>query len=306
MLDLQHLVSSSRADVQVFIGTRGSTVSPWQKPRGVSMIYMLVLGSGGNGGNGAVGAASTAAGGGGGGSGAQATLLVPAIFLPDVLQVWTGFPGFSSTVSLRDPLINGGIGAGEYILLAAAGGAGGNASGATGGTSGTAGGVPAIGNNPLAGLGRYTFLAGQAGVGGGTTSFASDLIRPTTGLVVTGGTGGGGLGAAGTGTNGGGNILAAGVFPSIRGGGSGLLANTNSRGENGSSGHQSLPGLLHFSGGAGGASQATNITPAAAGGGFGGNGAPGCGGGGGGGGFTGSTQALGGSGGPGLVIIIAW
>ena len=44
MLDLQHLVSSSRADVQVFVGSAVNIDAGhfvWNKPRGVSMAYMI-------------------------------------------------------------------------------------------------------------------------------------------------------------------------------------------------------------------------------------------------------------------------
>lgn len=300
MLDLQHLASSTKADVQVFTGDGSGATRSWLKPRGVSMVYMLALGPGGNGGSGAVGAASTAAGGGGGSSGAQVTLLIPAIFIPDALNVIVPAVGAATDTRIAVPAVT--LTDNNVFLRAGVGNAGGNASGATPGTAGSATGTAAIATFPLAGMGRYSSLAGQAGLVGGTISNGNGITLPTTGLVVTGGASGAGLGG-GAGGNGG-SINGAGVFPTIPGG---IGAEFSvSPGGNGSSGIQPVTGLSYFYGGSGGGSGAGTATGAGLVGGSGGNGSYGCGGGGGGGALTGSTQGLGGRGGPGLVIIIAW
>ena len=304
MLDLQHLVSSSRADVQVFVGSAVNIDVghfTWNKPRGVSMAYMIAVGAGGPGGNGAVGAASTAAGGGGGGGGGQTTLLIPTIFLPDVLYVQTGYSGGTAhtkvSVSPRFTVVN------EIILYAQfANGAGGNASGATAGTGGVGGNIVTIATSCLSGLGRYQFFAGQAGTNGGTTGAGNDLALPTTGLIVTGGAGGAGLASGNGGA--GGRITGAGPLQTLAGGIGAINATTPPT--YGSSGISPITGLLYNYGGTGGGATSGIATGAGLVGAYGGNGAPGCGGGGGGGALTGSTQGLGGRGGPGFVIIIAW
>lgn len=298
MLDLQHLASRTKADVQVFGGSL--SIATWQKPRGASMIYMFAAGPGGPGGNGAVGAASTAAGGGGGSSGSQSTLLIPAIFLPDLLYLTVPMAGATLTVAT----VHGAPAANNVVLRAEFGNTGGAASGATAGTAGTASGAASISNCPLAGMGRFNALGGQAGIAGGAGG-AANLSLPTTGLVVTGGTGGAGVGASGGG-NVGGNITGAGIFPTLLGGTGPAVGATTTPPDSGNSGIQPIPGLNYFYGGTGAGSTHNAATGAGLVGAHGGNGAPGCGGGGGGGALTGSTQGLGGVGGPGLVIIIAW
>ena len=152
MLDFSHIPTSTKADVQVFAGSTGFTSNGWRvwtRPRGASMLHILCIGSGGDGGNGAVGAASTAAGGGGGGSGGQASLVVPAILLPDTLYVTVmATPTLTSYVSLHPSVV-----ANNPVIGAAGGGTGGNASGATAGTAGAAAGALPMSVHPLAGLG---------------------------------------------------------------------------------------------------------------------------------------------------------
>lgn len=305
MLDFSHLPTSTKADVQVFnCGASGSGVGwqTWFKPRGVSMLHILCIGAGGNGGAGAVGAASTAAGGGGGASGAQASLVVPAIFLPDALYLSVSpGAGFSTNISIYPSAVD----LSALVLGCASGGNANAASAGTGGGGGGAAAVPAIGSMRLAGLGFYTLLAGQAGITGGAAIAGAALTIPTTGLLVTGGTGGGGVGN-GTSTGfAGGAFTVVGTFPPQRGGippGS----QTVPAGD-GSNGYDwVIPGLGYSYGGTGGASTGGAATGAGLKAGMGGAGGVGCGGGGGGGGFTGSTQGLGGRGGPGQIIITAW
>lgn len=304
MLDFSHLPSSTKADVQVF--NVGSAVSAgswqiWNRPRGVSMLHILCIGPGGNGGNGAVGAASTAAGGGGGGSGGQSVLVIPATLLPETLFCSVAFTG-SVNVGI-DPVSTTSVN--TIICRATAGGAGGNAAGATAGAAGAAGTVNAIGSSCLAGLGFYTLLAGQAGIIGGAAIAGAALTLPTTGLLITGGTGGAGVGNAASTGAAGGAFTVAGAFPPQPGGiapGSQTVPAGN-----GSNGFDRVTNGLSYSyGGTGGASTGGAATGAGLKAGNGGAGGIGCGGGGGGGGFTGSTQGLGGRGGPGQVIITAW
>ena len=315
MLDLFNFPTAPQnADIQVFCETQIPEVSihpwkTWNKPRGVSMCYMLAIGCGGNGGSGAVGAASTAAGGGGGGSGGQSSLLIPAMFLPDVLYVHTPMSGsvFSSVVAVDATLV--GVSNQTHVLLRARGGGnGGNASGATAGIAGTAGAASVTSINPLAGLGKYNFIAGQAGTAGGTTGTGGQITAlPLTGLCVTGGTGGGGLPALGSACSLPGSIVGSGKFPSSWiNGNEPSSGGIDAPGVPGGRGMKPLPDVLFFYGGCGGSSQSLSATGAPAGGGNGADGAIGCGGGGGGGGFTGSTPSVGGLGGPGLVVIISW
>lgn len=302
MLDLQHLASSTKADVQVFTGEGTGVAKAWQKPRGVSMLYILALGRGGAGGNGAVGAASAAAGGGGGASGSQTTLLIPAIFLPDTLYIHASTSLSNTSVAIYPS--TGSPTSRDVVVMAYAGNNGGNASGATAGAAGTLPVAVTAADMPLYGMGRTNILGGQAGVIGSVSATGTSVTLPTTGLIVTGGASGGGLANTGGGiSRAGGNITGAGVFPTLEGG---VLGGTGFPPGNGSAGIRPIPNLNYFYGGSGGASSHPDATGAGLVGGYGGDGAPGCGGGGGGGALTGSTQGLGGKGGPGLVVIISW
>lgn len=309
MLDFFNIPTSFRGDVQTFTGWAQPAVFTdwrvWTKPRGVSMVAILAVGAGGNGGNGAVGANSTAAGGGGGGSGGQSYVCLPAIFVPDILYVIAHAPGNASSLSTvainPDTTVTGA----NTICRAVAGTNGGNASGATAGVAGTAGGVNAISASVLAGMGVYNFLAGQAGIAGGAAAGGSALTLPTTGLCITGGTGGGGVPGAGSQGTPGGNITGAGVLPTLNGGAA--QATATSPGNAGSNGLLCGFRNLEFSmGGTGGGSSHGSATGAGLFGGNGGNGGIGCGGGGGGGCLTGGTAGIGGLGGAGQVVILAW
>lgn len=306
--DFGHLPSNTKADIQVFAANSkvaNEGWSTWSKPRGVSMVQIFALAGGGGGGNAVAGAASTAAGGGGGATGGQTTVVIPAIHLPDLLYLSIGvggaatLSGVSTRVSISpDNTTN------NSICLVNNGNAGGNAVGATAGAAGSAGGASALSTGPLSGLGFLTSLAGQNGIIGGTTVPGAALSLPTTGLVITGGAGGGGLPAANTAGSAGGGITGAGVFPTAAGGAGGTTAPT--AGSDGSAGMRPLGKLLYFYGGTGGGSSGLTVTPTGSNGGNGGNGAIGCGGGGGGGAFTASTAGVGGRGGDGIVVIVAW
>ena len=160
MLDLYHLPSSTgAADVQILVGaaaTAGQDWITWRKPRGKTMIDILLIGRAGNGGNGAVGANSTAAGGGGGGSGSQTRVTMPLALLPDILYISLAGQSTSSTaqasfVSIQ-PKMTAGAGAcaaNDAISTVNGGSVGGNAAGATAGSAGTAGGAVSASSMPL-------------------------------------------------------------------------------------------------------------------------------------------------------------
>lgn len=318
VLDLSHL--PTRAQTFTYFSTAtpaasgsNGTVSTqvWQKPRGISWVFILLVGAGGNGGSGAIGANSTAAGGGGGGSGAQGTVLIPAIHIPDTLIInLRSANGSTSAPTNASAGNNVATPEGNFILYAVGGAAGGNAAGATAGAAGAAGIIGTGLNLPNIGMGfPITQLVGQVGIIGGVAVAGGALTTPNTGLRVTGGTGGGGLpAAAAVGTNGG--AITNSEFPAMQNpaGGVGASVATNPAGF-GTSGimFPFAQGLTWFSfGGTGGGSTHGTAT----GGGLvqsnGGDGAPGCGGGGTGGALTGSTAGVVGKGGPAFCIITCW
>lgn len=313
MLDLQHLPGNlNNQRQQVFIGENatggGAQWRTWIKPKGINWVHIFLVGKGGNGGAGAVGANSTAAGGGGGGSGGQTSILAPAWCLPDTLYLSIAGVAASAYASY---VTNYPATANNYVVaLAQAGVAGGNAAGATAGTAGAAGAASSPGACPIASyIGASFFLAGQAGIIGGTTVSGGAQAIPSTGLRVMGGTGGGGLPAAATAGTTGGGIGSAGLFP-ILSAPIGQVTATSPPGTPDSgyifqAQNPGVIGLLNYGGIGSGSTHGT-----ATGGGLvqvkGGNGAPGCGGGGSGGALTGSTAAAGGDGGPGFCIISCW
>ena len=310
MLDLFHLpTSTGDAEVFEFRGTAATTGTgwiTWCKPRGKTMANILLLGPGGNGGTGVVGANSTAAGGGGGASGNQVSITIPITFLPDLLflsipQAGVGGGAISYVSVMPNTTTN------HLLAMSTGGGNGGNASGATAGAAGAAASVNTISQCPLAALGQSYFLAGQAGIIGGTTVAGAALTLPLTGLIVTGGTGGAGLPAsAAAGLADGAFTVPAqpSVFPAHQGGlGTSTATVPPGAGERG---FTYFNGLRYFYGGTGGGSTHGSAT----GGGLvqasGGDGAPGCGGGGMGGALTASTAGVVGKGGEGYCLITCW
>jgi len=309
MLDLSHIPKSTGAsDVQVFYGdalAAGGSWKTWIKPRGKTMLSILLVGAGGNGGTGVVGANSTAAGGAGGQSGAITTLEMPLAVLPDRLYLSlagrkpTATANFASYICIAPSTT-----ANDVIAFANGGLHGGNASGATGGTVGTAAAIAASTNMPLGWMYAIQVLASQLGTAGGATVAAAALTLPTTGAFVTGGTGGGGLPAAAAAGTSGGNITGAGSFPTLLGGQGSATA--TSPAAFGNAGFRPIFGLGYWYGGTGGASTHGTAT----GGGLvqsrGGDGMPGCGGGGMGGALTGSTAGTVGFGGEAFAILTCW
>lgn len=305
MLDVFGLPTDTVADVQIF--NVPSTVTntqwhTWLKPRGKSMVHIVCIGGGGGGGGGFTGAAASARGGGGGGGSSGVTrVTLPAFLCPDRLYVQVGAGG--------QGVGSGGGTAGSGVLsyvavapnttasnvLAISGAAaavgGGTGTGAAVGGSGTAGTIAVIGSMPLAGMGMFNVIAGQAGAAGGAVAGA---VGPATTIAVTSTLTQGGSGGAGTTSAdfAGGSVTA--IADSLL---SEMRPTTAAAGtNNGSGGFVSWKPFFSFAGMGGAASNA-------AAGGAGGNGGYGSGGGGGGGGTTGGR---GGDGGSGLVMIFAW
>lgn len=307
MLDLSHLVpNTGNAIVQTFIGTSlasGNDWQVWNKPRGKTMIDILLVGKGGNGGAGVIGGVSTAAGGGGGGSGTQTRVTMPLALLPD--QLILSLAGITNTNNVQSYIwFTGASGVANHVVAhAAAGGNGGNASGATAGAAGVAGVTTNAAAMPIGWM-FATVIAGQSGIIGGTTGASTGLTIPQTGLLVTGGTGGAGLGASGSTGSTAGGITGIGALPTIAGSVGGSSATTPP--QVGSSGFQPLAKTLLLYGGTGGGSTHGSATTTGLVQASGGNGAPGCGGGGSGGALTGSTAGTVGLGGPAFCIITCW
>ena len=320
MLDFNHVLSTPGYDFQQFVGTSSATIGTgaggqqlqtWRKPRGVNWVYIIGVGGGGSGSVGGRSAA-TGGGGGGGGSGGQTNLLIPASMIPDVLYILAGQGGISgTTVALA-----GTAGTPTYVLiepdttltvnmtlLLANGGAAGGAE-ATGGSPGGAGGTLAtIAGMPLAGRGTFNFFVGQTGGTGGTRAGVAPIAiaLPTTGILVSGGQGGGAAPAtAGAGFAAVTGALGQDFFIPIPAGVAAVGVNPATAG---SPGFISKNFLMNYGGSGGGGSSATTGGNAGAG----GDAAPGCGGGGAGASnTTNATVAPAGAGGPGFVYIISW
>ena len=167
MLDVFGFPTPQGANYQAFYG--GGTVRDWVKPRGASMVRMLLIGAGGSG---------AENGGAGGGSGAVTQWIGPAIFIPDVLRVSIGAGGnyANGTNGGATSIIYQAKNGTGYTLLSANGG--GSAIGVTG-----AGGTAAT-NNYFGAAGVFNSIAGQAG----TAANASRSASTTTFL--SGGAGG--------------------------------------------------------------------------------------------------------------------
>ena len=245
MLDVFNFASPQTANYQEFYG--GGTTRDWIKPRGASMIRMLLIGAGGGG--------QTSGGLIGGGSGAVTTWIGPAIFIPDELQIVIGAGGLPSAgtggatsvvwqrskasagytllVANGAAVLGGGVAStmtafassGIFSSIAGAAPNGSNApqpastttflsAGATGGNTSSTN-----GQNVLANYG-YPSVIGGAGTVGGTGGNGYFITQPL--FLGTGGAGGGGNGGAG----GKGGI-------GCGGGGGGFASGTGGRGGDG-------------------------------------------------------------------------
>lgn len=179
MLDTFNTPTPQGANYQEFYG--GGTTCDWVKPRGASMVRMMLIGGGGGGGIG-----STSVGGGGGGSGAVTSWIGPAIFIPDILRITVGVGGTSGVNATASSVIYQAKDGTGYTLLTANGGA----SGTTVVTAG-AGGTAMVGSS-FSASGIFTSIAGQAGANGGSTAGGLNITEsPTTFL--SGGSGGAGI-----------------------------------------------------------------------------------------------------------------
>jgi hypothetical protein len=225
MLDIFNTPTPQGANYQEFYG--GGTARDWVKPRGASMVRMLLIG-GGAGGRGG----TTAAGGAGGGSGAVTQWIGSAIFIPDILRISIGAGGGSGNAGGNTTIVYQAKNTTGYTLLTANGAA-----------SSTAGTVSS--NNPFGAAGIYTAVAGQDGANQGAAITASITT------FLSGGSGG----ASSTG-GAGGNVAAKYGYPTNTGGATGAV------GEDGKNGYfltQPILIGLGGSGGGGGSSTAGGI-----------------------------------------------
>lgn len=308
-MDLFGFPDGTRSNIQKFYAGQvtGATTSwqTWYKPRGISMVGMVCVGSGAGGGGGRGAAAGGAAGGGGSGGGSGVSrYLFPAFVLPDNLYVLVGSggPGGAGGSSA-----NGGTGtAGQlsYVgvypnitaqnLLAISGAAAATAGGGgTNAAAGTAGAASTIATSTGAVLSQWAvsqiFVAGVIGlIGGSQAGAAGSDVTIGTGCLISGAASGAGKTSADF-AGGGTLALASTPFIAIPGGPAG--------GNNGGDGFWFKPHPFVYGPGGGGASNSTT-------GGAGGNGIFGSGGAGGGGGVT--VGGAGGAGGDGTVIFYSW
>ena len=174
---------------------------PFVIPPNTNMVYMLCVGGGSGGGGGGVSAASTAGGGGqGGGSGGIARLIIPRIFLPDIIYLFPGeggvggignnSPGTAGTLSNIQTFSQTGDTQGQILQSGAAASSGGAAGNGT--APGTGAGLGetiatvalCLASNP----GITQFVAGQTG-GASTASGGNSGSTQTSPYLVTGGGG---------------------------------------------------------------------------------------------------------------------
>lgn len=148
MLDVFNTFTQTKADIQFFYqdGT-------WEKPRGASFVYMMLIGGGGN-----------ATAGVGGGSGVVTRWIGSAAIVPDILVV-------SPSTGDSDNTTVSYAGTTTTILLTA------NAA------IGTAGGV-ANTATPFANTGFFASVAGQAGASGAVTTSTTTFLSAGSGTSV--------------------------------------------------------------------------------------------------------------------------
>ena len=300
-----HLPRETNGRVQIFTQVSTLTNLQWltyQRPLGISMLSIMCIGGGGGGGGGFSGIAASARGGGGsGGSSGVMRVTVPAILLPRTLYVQVGAGGLGvgsgggtaasgvfSYVAIAPDTTASNVLAISNNSVPTGGGTG---TAAAVGAAGTGGTLATIANFPLAGLGVFETIAGQSGVSGGAVAGGNGTAQsiPTSSVMTSGGTGGGGTTSA---------DFSGGLWTAIAGSylSEQRPATPAAGSVNGSGGFTLWEPFFSF-GGTGGSS--SNTGP----GGAGGSSGFGSGGGGGGGGTTGGR---GGDGGPGIVIIVAW
>jgi len=169
MLDVFNTPSPQSANYQEFFG--GNTATSvyekftWVKPRGASMVRMLLIGGGAGGRSG-----STTAGGAGGGSGSVTSWIGPAMFIPDDLRVVVGGGGGTDNGGFPTAIYYDAKNVTDIVLLYANGG--------------TASGGAAFSNNYFGASGIFRSVLGQNGASAGTA------ITPSTLIFLSGGAGG--------------------------------------------------------------------------------------------------------------------
>ena len=273
----------------------------WNKPKGITFVYGLLIGPGTGGGGG-----GTGGGGGGGSAGPIVTFLVPAIAVPDELyiNVPSGGKGGPANTAGSVPATSTLIGYNTVLQTtgtpnrtvfaftnSTTGQTGGGAGGTTSGAAGAGGTLASLNNLiMISTVGSVQISPATAPGQAGTTGAGANapfLGRPQGGA--SGGGISGGVGSAG------GNVLG----PSF---GTQTIWNRNLSG-GAATGQAGEDGITLFNPtffslpGAGGGANVGGV------GGRGGNGGIGSGGGGGG---AGSTGGAGGDGGSGFVMLVCW
>jgi len=218
MLDVFNFASPQTANYQEFYG--GGTTRDWIKPRGASMVRMLLIGAGGGG-----QASTTGNYIGGGGSGAITQWIGPAIFIPDVLRVSIGAGGNAAVGGATSIIYQAKDGTGYTLLTANGGGLG---TGSVGGAAATA-----SSNNYFGAAGIFSSTAGQSGAATGTA------ITASTTTFLSGGAGGNNTSLAG------GNVANKYGYPTVSGG-------AGTIGGKGGDGFFLMRPIMFGSGGAGG------------------------------------------------------
>lgn len=307
MLDYLHIPDNPNGTIDYFPGfssTNGGSWVVWEKPKASHMIRITCIAGGGGGGSGfSSDNTGSRYGGGGGGSSAISIVTIPAYVLPDRLYISSGIGGDGGAANPPDQTGNSGsagicsyvsiapdIG-GIYCVCFADSGKGGGGGLPVGGNipqGGIGGSVATMQNMLLASHGIRDFVGGQNGIFAGATGIT--LLSQGTGLLLTGGTGGG----INTGVSGVVNIPTQSSFTILYN----LTLPTGS-GRTGLSGREIYQPFLSTGGTGGNANTGTGP------GGNGGAGGFGSGGGGGGAGGAGAAGG-GGKGGNGLVIIHTW
>ena len=152
MLDLFNIAKPQGCDIQIFNEVRGTSTAPgatWVKPRGVTHVYMLLIGAGGSG-NGTTG----------GGSGSVTVWYGMAQNVPDILYVQIGGGGTGANTTIIGQFSSGFI----QLLRASA------ASSTTGGTA------TGAGSSAFDSMGFYQSVAGQNGSSAGITASSTTFL----------------------------------------------------------------------------------------------------------------------------------
>jgi hypothetical protein len=291
------------------IGTSNSDEYVWEKPKGISFVYGLVIGPGSGGGGG-----GTLGGGGGGTPGAVLQFMQPASLVPDRLFILVskGGPGGAAGANGGYPYGEHGI----YYESARYTGidvgsnrknyaksnqkhsstqSGRNGTGAAAGNGGLAVTTTFCPGAGILGVSNYTLIAGTTGNNGGLTTAGTNAASNTVFGDPAGGAGGGGRSG---GAKAGGNVTTFETLNSQQVIWNRALSGGAATGAAGENGFTTFDPMFYTLPGAGGGANDAGA------GGRGGDGGIGCGGGGGGAGST--VGGAGGNGGDGLVILTCW